>query len=62
MYKFCLAERIKCVPVSIFIKLKKYQIPGDANLNGFCVKSGQSTTETETLEKFFFNPSSKTVN
>lgn len=31
-------------------------------MNGFCIKSGQSTTETEALEKFFFNPSSKTVN
>jgi hypothetical protein len=35
-------------------------IPGADRLNGFCVRSGQSTTLTLTVTKFFPRPSDKT--
>ena len=35
-------------------------IPLDASINGFSVRSGQSTTDTETSSKFSLRPSART--
>jgi len=54
------SELSRCIRINTTLLCLGLLLPFSASMNGSFVRSGQSTTETDTSEKFLLNPSFST--